>query len=513
MTTSLPFDPRSESLPSTTDTQVREALIRAELQALTEESVDMNRFRDYFEGEQSLVYSTESFKLAYGEDFEGFRDNWCEVVVNAVNDSLLFEEIAFGITDEDRETTQTLTDQIWEQFLLNDIDEQQTDHHEGILVEGVAFVIVWPKDDGGVSIDWQPGQLCRAFYDPDNRREILWAVKRWQDDFGRILVNFYTPDFIYKFYDTNTTTSNQLRSQSSSDALTEIPGVGFVSGVEPRRVPDEQFPLPNPLGVVPMVEFNNVSYRSELKIAVPQQDAINKILVDMMTASGFAAVPQRYIETMVSEPVGGWNAGAGEIMKFTPSFDAEGKAVKGTFGDFAAMSPDNFIKPVEMMLEHMALTNSTPVRYFRQIDRGGRGDAPSGESLLVDDKPLLKKIQRRQTRYGNRWIEVARLVARALEIDTLNDTPGETIWNDPRHEFRTTVLDEAVKMANPEQGLGLPLEFVIKQLGLTREEIEELDQLIEQQREEEEQLRQEEMQMQQAAFDNADSGSSGSDSE
>ena len=64
------------SMPDPNDqTTLREAILRAELKALTEETVDMNKYRDYYEGEQPLAYSTAIFEQVFGTAFKGFKDN------------------------------------------------------------------------------------------------------------------------------------------------------------------------------------------------------------------------------------------------------------------------------------------------------------------------------------------------------------------------------------------------------------------------------------------------------
>jgi hypothetical protein len=124
------------------------------------------------------------------------------------------------------------------------------------------------------------------------------------------------------------------------------------------------------------------------------------------------------------------------------------------------------MQPIQMWLQHMALTSSTPVRYFMQSDRGGRGDAPSGDSLLVDDKPLNDKVEEKQKRWGNRWVEVARLIAFALEIDDAFSLVGDAVWQDPRHDFILSKLKEGQAMIE----IGIPVEFVVTKIGLTPDE-------------------------------------------
>ena len=457
------------TIPNNEESIAQDALLRAELKALTEETIAMNKYRDYFEGDQALVYSTELFTQVFGTAFEGFSDNWVKVIINSVNDRL--ELLSF---DFDKDEKFERSDEIWDVLRKNEINEQQIDLHEGVLIEGRAFIIVWPDDEIGATVDWQPGQICRVFYDPDRRTQALWAVRRWTTEHGEVYVTFYTPDAVVKFVDKNASSLSAKRPSSSS-ALTEIPGVGFFGNLVRRDVPDEAWPLPNPFGRVPVVEFNNTSYRSEIKDAIPQQDALNKMLLDMLVTGEFQGFPQRAVETMSSEPEGGWASGPGEVWQFTPAFDSDGKHIPVQFFDFDVADPSTYMQPIAMWLQHMALTSSTPVRYFMQSDRGGRGDAPSGDSLLVDDKPLNDKVEAKQKRLGNRWMEVARLIGQAIEMEGAATMMGKAVWRDPRHDYRLSRLKEGFEMIQ----IGLPVEFVATQIGLTPAELKTVLEMIE----------------------------------
>lgn len=479
----------------------REAVLRAELKALTEETVDMNVFRDYFDGKQELAFSSQLFIDTFGDAFEGFKDNWMKVIVNAVNNRMKLMNFHFDKDDEDDGDGSEISKQIWDVLKLNEIKIQQRDLHEGILVEGRAFIIVWPDPEIGAFVDWQPGQLCRVFYDPDRRTKALWAVKRWTTEIGDTYVTFYTPEAVYKFIDKSTATG--IKKPSSSSALTEVPDVGWFGSLEQRFVAGEDWPLVNPFDRVPVIEFNNSSYRSELEDAVPQQDALNKTLLDMMITGEFQAFRQRAIETMANAPEGGWTAGAGEVWQFRPSFDADGKHIPSQFHDFEAADPSTYMEPIRMWLQHIALTNSTPVRYFMESDRGGRGDAPSGESLLVDDKPLNDKVEDKQERWDPRWMDVARLIASAIGIEDPFALVGNSVWQDPRHDYRLSKLEEGAAMV----AMGIPIEFAVKQIGLTPDEITEVLEMIKVQKAE---LEAKEKAEREAAANNSGSNSSGS---
>jgi hypothetical protein len=468
-------------------TLIRDAVLRKELEDLTTRQQTFQQYRDYFDGEQPLAFSTELFQQIFGTAFEGFKDNWMRPIIDVVQDKLIMQ----GFKAEDKDN-QDAVNAVWDVFRLNDIDEESFNLHEGGLVEGQSYMIVWPDEEFGATIDHQPGGLVRVRYDNDRRRQALWAVKRWQTDEGAIFVTIYTPDAAWKFVQQDENDANV--EPSSTNAQQEIPGVGFISGLTPRDVPGEPFPLPHAFGRVPVVEFNNVSYRSEIKDAIPQQDALNKSLLDLLVAGEFAAVPQKYIETMANAPVDGWKTGAGEVWHLKPAFDADGRPVPSQFGSFDTMDPGNFIKTIEMFLQHIAFTSRTPVRYFMQSDRGGRGDAPSGESLQVEDKPLNDKVARKQRIWGNRWLEVARLVSTVIEDgDPAAFRLGETVWQDPRYDFRLAVIEEATAMIN----MGLPFKWVIRQMNLTQKEIDTIEELKEEEVEQQREQQREDLAMQQ----------------
>lgn len=465
------------TFPNDDKSITREAIMRSELKALTEEQVEMDLYRSYFDGDQPLAFSTDLFHDVFGDAFEGFKDNWMKVIISAVNNRMKLTNFHFEADGDGDE----ISTQIWDVMRLNEIAVQQKDLHEGIMVEGRGFVIVWPDPEIGALVDWQPGQLCRVFYDPDRRTKALWAVKRWVTEMGDLYVTFYTPDVVMKYVDK--ASGLVEKKPASSSALTEVPEIGFfASSLEKREVAGEEWPLPNPFGRVPVVEFNNTSYRSELKDAIPQQDALNKTLLDMLVTGEFQAFPQRAVETMASAPDGGWHAGAGEVWKFTPSFDADGKHIPAKFFSFDTSDPSTYMEPISMWLQHIALTNSTPVRYFMESDRGGRGDAPSGESLLVDDKPLNDKIEDKHERWNPRWMDVARFVADAIEIEDAFSLIGDAVWQDPRHDYRLSMIKEGAAMVE----MGVPIEFAVKQIGLTPAETVEVLEMIKIQKKEQE---------------------------
>lgn len=479
------------------------ALIKAETLQMDSESADLQKYRDYYNGDQDLVFGTAKFKAAFGDAFLGFRDDWCGVIVDAVLDKLRFAGIRIGSKgpasdvergggsantpmnpdSEDPEPTEPsdptadpTAERIWEILDNNDIDLVQADVHEGALVEGRSYAIVWPDEEVEVRVDANRANMVRVRRADVDPRKISYAVKRWQSPNGQHMVNVYTTAAIYKFEETGSQVT-PIPSNVGLDALT--PKIISATDWQPREVKGEDWPLANPYGVVPVIEFAN-KRGSELKKIIPLQDAVNYLVLQGLTAAGFQGWPQRGFHTGVREPVGGWSNEPGRVWQLPPTYTADGDALLGKEFEFTAATLSEFRGMVEMMLQHLALTSKTPVRMFFQSDRGGRGDSPSGESLLVEDQPLIDKVEDRQTRFGNSWYRVVRLMGKILSEPEF--PPGEVRWKDPRAKYRSALIAEAAVMI---EKIGLPVEFVITQMGFSGEEIAVLKVLLEQKKAEE----------------------------
>jgi len=488
------------------DATVREAIIRTELQALAEEQEDLDTYRDYYSGEQKLRFGTTAFQERFGSTFEGFRDNWCKVVVDAVADKMEVTGIRVGQELEEIEKYQALSKGVWKVCLDNDIDDKQASLHEGVLVEGRGALILWPDAKRGFTLHWNPAQVIRVRYSDEDPNQALWAVKRWVTSTGAVLVTLYTPDYLYKYTEYEGQRA-ETQSNTYRTPIHTIPELGSSGSLMPRRINGEEWPLSNPLGVVPVVEFLNGDGRSDIADVVPMQDAINYTWMQMMTAGEFMAVPQRVMVTKQREPVGGWHNDPGRIWHLEPMTDQEGRLINPTWGAFEAYDPTRYIQVIQEGLKHIANTSKTPMRLFEESERGGRGDAPSGESLKVEDKPLLDKVRKLSTRLGNRWYQIVRMGALALAQnptfradlalpgipESVDDFPsGEVIWRDIRLEYRSAAIADGTAML----ALGLPKKFIWREIGLSEEELVQVEEWAEEEKEEAEEEAQQELEAQ-----------------
>lgn len=460
------------------DEKIRFAIMRDLIQSLNADLSTMDTYRAYYEGEQDLVYGSEDFKREVEAAYPGLRDNWCEVVVDAPADKLEIEKIQF--LGDNEEVNTALTDSVWRVFRLNDIDEQQTHVYEGALVEGRSAVIVWPDDILGARIDWQPGQNVIVRYADDDWRVAIAAIKRWEVASGDVYVNLYTRDFVYKYKEPVTTTRGSVGSRREQI----IPNSPSSSSFVRREVDNEPWPLPNPFGEVPVVEFVP-NKGSKLKNAIPKQDMLNYLVTLLLFSAENNGYTQRVFFTGAKEPVGGWQNKPGKVWHLPPTIDSDGKMMPGAAFEFSASDLSKFKESIEMTLQHLALTSKTPMRMFFHSDRGGRGDAPSGDSLLVSDDALIEYIERIQSVFGNSWLKVATMVAQALDVlDTEAPVLGETKWIDPRARYRTALLEEAKTLSD----IGVPLAFIVTKLGLSVDEVTALEAMVEEQEREQREM-------------------------
>ncbi len=155
----------------------------------------------------------------------------------------------------------------------------------------------------------------------------------------------------------------------------------------------------NPYGIVPVFHFRRErrGVVSELQNVVPPQDAVNKLLADMMIAAEFGAFPQRWIisqtntEKMKNAPNQIWDL---------PGSDGEGQQTSA--GQFPPTDLSNYIGAIDRWANSIAAITRTPKHYFFQA-----GGTPSGEALIAMEAPLNHKAQRYIDRLVFPWRRLA----------------------------------------------------------------------------------------------------------
>jgi len=433
---------------------------------LTEQLDDLEYYRDYYDNEQDLNYATTEFVRAFGAQFEGFSANLCEIVVDAVEERIDLDRILFR--DENGEVAEEASDRIWTTLHQNRFETLQNDLYNRALVEGRSAVIVWPDPVLGARIDVQDPQNVLVVYDSDDNRKVAYAIKRWVTNTGEVRLNLYLPDYLYKFR-----SSGRRHLASVNDEAERRQAASEASGFEPRppeETGDPSWPLPNPFGEVPVVEFYGRKRRSELLNITPLQDMLNKFLVNMSVTGDFGAYRQKYIVSSNTEPDGGWKSSPGYVWHLMPEVDVEGKPLPTQIGSLEETDPRGYVLILESLLQLITTISKTPTYYFFQTSKaGGRGDAPSGDSLRVTETGLIKKCEKLMESWSPQWVQVGRLIWKAIGDSSLPDV-GECSWANPQAQFMAMLLEEGRRMV---EDLQLPPEMAWRHIGLSERQIQE----------------------------------------
>jgi hypothetical protein len=416
---------------------------------LDRRAAPMTRFDDYYQGRHPMLYAGSKYRAAFGSLFAGFSDNFCGLVVDAVEERLDVEGFRMGRDGQ-------ADADAWRIWQENGLDAWSQIAHTEALVKGQASVLVWVDEDESDAAEvtvQDPLEMAVATDRASGCRRA--ALKRWLEDDGSTRFTLYMPDRIEKW-------QTAPRGQRPATVLR----VGQHALV-PRDVPGEAWPLPNPLGDVPVVPLRNRPRLrgdgvSELVPVIPLQNALNKLFLDMFVASEFSAFRQRYavgLELEVDPDTGRvvepYQAGPGQLWA------EENPNVK--FGDFAVTDLANYRGALETVIQHIASITRTPAHYLM----GNAGSFPSGESLAATETGLTRKAERKQRFLGESWEEVIRL-AFAVQGDPRGGIEdGETIWRDPESRNEAAHVDSLVKL----KALHVPDEMLWEMAGLTPQQI------------------------------------------
>lgn len=408
-------------------------------------ALDMTRLDDYYRGRHPLLYSGEKFRAAFGNIFAGFSDNFTALVVDAVEERLDVQGFRMG---KEREADADA----WEIWQENDLDAWSQVAHIEALVKSASYALVWADEDESDEVEITIQDALEMTVATDRAtHDRLAAFKRWMAEDGTVFGTLYLPDRIEKW---------QRRRKGYA-------GSGQLGDWEPREVRDEPWPLPNPLGEVPVVPLVNRPRLngegdSEIRQVIPIQLALNKLFLDMMTASEFAAYRQRWatgleipIDPDSGKPIEPYKAAVDRL------WTTENPNVK--FGEFEATDLGNYVRSIEMAIQHIASVSRTPVHYLN----GQMGSFPSGEALRAAEAGLVSKAKRKQRFFGESWEEVMRLAFKVLDDPRGEINDAETIWADPETRTEAEHVDALVKMGS----LGVPHEALWEKWGATPQEI------------------------------------------
>ena len=407
----------------------------------------------YYRGDQPLAFASSKFREAFGGRFKAFSSNFCALVVDGTRERL---EVQGFRMDSSRSASRA-----WRIWQGNDMDAASQVAHTEALIKSVVYALVEPAPlglaaDPRITIE-DPLDAITAS-DPRDPRQRRAGLKRWVDDAGHLVVVLYLPDFVWKF-----------RSQSPWSR-----GSGSLR-LMPFMPPDEEWPLANPLGAVPLVPLLNRprldgSGQSEIDPVMSNQDAINKYRADALIAAEFGAYRQRWAigvdiptDPVTGQPIEPFKAAVDRLWVQPPPDPEDPNPPRVEFGEFSQTDMSPYQKMIESEIGAISSISRLPYHYLL-----GQPQAvpPSGESLKSSEAGLIRKVRTAMIHLGEGWEETVRLALRA--IGDSGDRAGETIWRDPETRNEAVRTDAVLKQF--QAGL-ITREVALEELGYSPDQV------------------------------------------
>lgn len=447
---------------------------------------DVEKSFNYLEGKQPLAYATEQWRDFHAERYKGFADNWCGVVARSPVDRLRID----GIVASDGETPTDAERQLWRDLQVNDFDSQSK---QGFLAATTAkrtFTLVWGDDNDEPTVTWEHPAQAIVGHDPTGRIRRA-GLKAWFED-GWEYATLYLPDSVWKWRrQKGVTVTNGVTSNGLTIVGTSTRKMNTGGNWEPwQPKSDDTWPLPNPLGLVPLVEWPNRPLLGQEPISditgtMAMQDAVNQMWAYLFSSADHASMPARVI-TGAEPPKVPILDSNGQIVGSRPAKMED--LANGRFmyikGDNAkidqwdAAKLDVFTGVITEAISHIAAQTSTPGHYLLSNEKFAN---LNGDALTAAETPLAKKVEAAQEFYNAPARETARLVALVRGEAALAEglRAASVQWKDAAMHSLSQVADAATK----DRAVGISLHTVLeRRYGMGPEEIaRELNRIREEQ--------------------------------
>ena len=392
---------------------------------------------DYYNGDVPETFATAKLRRAFRTTGDRSRLNFCRPIIDAVNDRTEIASIA-----GDTKAATAKINQIWKD---NDLGIEAQEIHRTALINGDAYVMAWPDEDGNMQISLNSPLNMALVYEQENPRKKAYAVRMWRSGESQHRVNIYTATRIQKFV-------ANVGEVSENTEWSELEGVD------------------NPWGEVPVFHFrtHRPYGRPEHKDAYDAQNAINKLFITNMNTIDYQGAPQRYALNSIGADSGetdDFKEGDTDRENINALKNGPGEIwfMKGvsSMGEFKPADPAVFWTPIKDLVRVMSCLTSTPLHYLEQY-----GAATSGNGRRADEAPLLKKIDDREASFGYAWRDLFRFILRVEGIKS----DVAVYWKTIESLDELERWDVALKKINS----GLSHRQALREGGYSEPEIEKI---------------------------------------
>ncbi|WP_461296328.1 phage portal protein [Streptomyces harbinensis] len=417
---------------------------------ITQRAEYAKKWGDYYDGCRPLKFASPEFSSQTGGLFDGFSDNWTQVVPDATVERLV--PMAFRLADGEIDQA---AGRAWR--------ASECDVEVGLallesLISGRSYALVWMPSGEDVEITFESVSQAVVEYVPGRRRQRAAGLKVWADG-STEFATLFTPSMVYR-YERRIGGGEQWRQRRT--------------GL--RR--SESAHQTNPLGVVPLVELPNRSRlfgkpASEIASVAPLQDAVNTLWAHMMTASDYLALPARVILGM-DRPVREILDDSGEVVgeedlpldRFRSDRLLWLERDTARIGEFSAADLTSYTRVIEVAVQHIAAQTRTPPHYLL-----GQIVNISADALTAAESGLVAKVTEKQRYFGAALREVMRLEALATGDERRAEALalGSVVWRDPQFRSDAQYADALTKL----KAINVPDEALWERIpGVTPDEIE-----------------------------------------
>lgn len=425
----------------------------------------VTRAEDYYEGRQPLHFATEEWRKANAARYSGFSDNWCGTVVNAEAERL--KPLGITIPGAKRDSVR-----LWDELQRNEFDAQFSQGVVAALATSRAYAIVWGDRNDKPVVSIEHPAFVEIEYDFENPRRRRAALKTWVDDENEY-ATLYTPKYVWKFERKRISQPNERDSQAEQGRE----NASWQGGWVPRDGADDVWPIPNPLGEVPVVELPNRPTLkgdpiSEIQGVMAMQDAINLLWAYLFLAADYASMKARVVTGSDAPKVpildeNGQQTGyrsldlkdfAEKRIAFLPG-DAK-------IDQWDAADLEVFTKVIEIAVGHIAVQTRTPQHYLV-----ANSERPNG-AFEAQEAGLQKKADEFITFTDPALREVFRLMALVEGNAALAERCrlALVVWKSRAIRSESQLADALLK----KRQMGYPLSEILAMDGFSPRDIERI---------------------------------------
>ena len=435
--------------------------------AIEAKALRSKKYRDYVRGNHDADLTDEMRALLRlpdreNADLKEFTDNYMKIVVDKMASRVAVDEV-------------TADETAHEQWLntvdeVNNIRKLETSLYRSAIRDGDSYIFVSPKGLRFVSEpEYDGSNGIVMIYDPLTQKPI-WACKVWgggqvedEEDQGQpVYVNVYQAHRFWYFEGRKGEEGLSMRAEPSDWLVGEIPLVKFVN------------------------QGDNYTFfgESEIRPAMPLQDALNRTLYSMVMASELSAfkifysigayidksgiVPGAMISVVLKDE-------SGNVINELTSEQVEYlKSIR--IGELGATDMSQYIAEMDKIVREISQVTQTPIYGIT-----AQGNL-SGEALKQLEVGLLDKVYRFQRENEDAWKQAYKLTAliqQKYETGIQGNAPDDfTInirWKSPEITENTSQIATLSNLRKDNPGLysdDLYRKKIGQLMGFSKDELE-----------------------------------------